>query len=279
MSFRSAALRLGRLVDKIAFQIGSFTVHWYGVMLAIGMLLGLWTASRRALRVNISPEHVFDSGIWIILSAVAGARFLYAISYWDRLMSDPLYPSAPWTEVFMIQRGGLVFYGGLIGGVIGGLLFVWRKKLPLWKFADVLAPSIALGYVPGRLGCLLNGCCFGSPTALPWAVHYPPEHETHAAGVHPSQVYDSLLNLLLFLALAWLFRRRKFDGQVFAAYFLGYAITRSIAEAFRGDYPPARYVATWLTPAQFLSVIIFGAGALLYWRLWLRSRHTPAPRS
>ncbi len=254
-------------MHKIAFTIGSVTVHWYGVLLAVGMLIGLWTASRRGLRDRIHPERIFDAGVWIILGAVAGARALYVFSYWDRLFQDPLFPGAAWTEVFMVQRGGLVFYGGLIGGVAGGLLYVWWKKLPLWKFADALAPSIALGYVPGRLGCLMNGCCYGSETGMLWAVHYPTEHSTHGLGVHPTQVYDSLLNLALFLGLAWLHRHRKFEGQIFAAYFLGYAITRSIAESFRGDYPPGQYLGGVLTPAHLVSIVIFTAGAVLYWKL------------
>ena len=261
-------------MHKIAFTIGSVTVHWYGVLLAVGMLIGLWTASRRGLRDRIHPERIFDAGVWIILGAVAGARALYVFSYWDRLFQDPLFPGAAWTEVFMVQRGGLVFYGGLIGGVAGGLLYVWWKKLPLWKFTDALAPSIALGYVPGRLGCLMNGCCYGSETGLPWAVHFPVEHSTHGLGVHPTQVYDSLLNLALFLGLAWLHRRRKFEGQVFAAYFLGYASTRSIAETFRGDYPPGQYLGGVLTPAHLVSIVIFAAGAVLYWKL---SRRKPSP--
>ncbi len=254
-------------MHKIAFTIGSVTVHWYGVLLAVGMLIGLWTASRRGLRDQIHPERIFDSGVWIILGAVVGARALYVVSYWDRLFQDPLFPAAAWTEVFMVQRGGLVFYGGLIGGVAGGLLYVWWKKLPLWKFADALAPSIALGYVPGRLGCLMNGCCYGRETGLPWAVHYPADHSTHGLGVHPSQVYDSLLNLALFLGLAWLHKRRKFEGQIFAVYFLGYAITRSIVESFRGDYPPGQYLGGILTPAHLVSIVIFAAGAVLYWKL------------
>jgi prolipoprotein diacylglyceryltransferase len=105
------------------------------------------------------------------------------------------------------------------------ILYVWKNKLPLWKFSDTLAPSIALGYVPGRLGCLMNGCCYGKPTGLPWALHFPPGHETNGVGVHPTQIYDALLNFGLYLGLAWLFRRKKFDGQVFAAYLLCYAVT------------------------------------------------------
>ncbi len=263
-------------MQKIAFQIGSFTIHWYGVLLAVGMLVGLWTASRRAMRDRIAPEKIFDAGAWLIIGAIIGARTLYVVSYWDRLFKDPLYPSAPWTEIFMIQRGGLVFYGGLIGGTLAGLLFVWRNKLPLWKFADALAPSIALGYVPGRLGCLMNGCCYGRETGLPWAIHFPADHETHGFGVHPTQVYDSLLSLALYLGLAWLHRRRKFDGQVFAAYFLFYAMTRSVVEAFRGDYPPQQYLGGVVTPAHLVSILIFGIGAALYWKLSTRKVLTAA---
>lgn len=261
-------------MQKIAFQIGSFTIHWYGVLLAAGMLLGLWTASRRAMSDRIAPEEIFDAGVWLILGAIIGARALYVISYWDRLFKDPLYPNAPWTEIFMVQRGGLVFYGGLIGGVVGGLLFVWRNKLPLWKFADALAPSIALGYVPGRLGCFMNGCCFGRETNLPWAVHFPADHETHGLGVHPTQVYDSLLSLGLYFGLAWLHRHRKFEGQVFAAYFLCYALTRSLVEAFRGDYPPQQYLGGFITPAHLVSILIFAAGSVLYWKLSTRKPAT-----
>jgi phosphatidylglycerol:prolipoprotein diacylglycerol transferase len=253
-------------VQKIAFQIGSFSIHWYGLLLAIGFIVGLWTASRRATRDRIPPEKVFDSGLWLIIGAIVGARMLYVISYWDRLVQDPLFPNAPWTEVFMVQRGGLVFYGGLIGATIAGLIYVWKNKLPLWRFADALAPSIALGYLPGRLGCLMNGCCYGRETSMPWAIHFPLDHETRGVGVHPTQIYDALLNLGLYFGLAWLHRRKKFDGQIFASYLICYAITRSIVEAFRGDYP-VRYLGGVVTPAQLVSVLILAAGAILYWKL------------
>ena len=256
-------------MQKIAFQLGSLPVHWYGVLLAIGFILGLWTASRRAMRDRIAPEKVFDSGAWLIIGAILGARALYVISYPDDLFRNPLFPQAPWTEIFMVQRGGLVFYGGLIGAIASGLIYVWKNKLPLWKFADALAPSIALGYVPGRLGCLMNGCCYGRATAMPWAIHFPGDHETKGLGVHPTQIYDSLLNLGLYFALAWLYRRKKFDGQVFASYLAGYAVTRSIVEVFRGDYP-VHYLGGLATPAHLVSMVIFAAGTVLYWKLGRR---------
>jgi phosphatidylglycerol---prolipoprotein diacylglyceryl transferase len=256
-------------VHKIAFQIGSFTIHWYGILLATGFLAGLWTASRRARRDGLPPEKIIDAGAWLILGAIVGARTLYVISYWDRLFEDPLFPRAAWTEIFMVQRGGLVFYGGLIGAIGTGLLFAWTHRLPVWKFADALAPSIALGYVPGRIGCLMNGCCYGRATSLPWAIHFPPDSETRGVGVHPTQIYDALLNLILYGLLSWLHRRKKFDGQVFAAYLVCYAVTRSVVETFRGDYP-VRYLAGVATPAQLVSVAILAAGLMLLWRLRLR---------
>jgi phosphatidylglycerol---prolipoprotein diacylglyceryl transferase len=253
-------------VQKIAFHLGSLSIHWYGLLLAIGFIVGLWTASRRAARDGIARETIYDSGVWLILGAVVGARVLYVVSYWDRLMQDPLFPQAPWTEIFMVQRGGLVFYGGLIGATASGLFYVWKKQLPLWKFADALAPSIALGYVPGRLGCLMNGCCYGRETTVPWAIRYPHDHETYPRLLHPTQIYEALLSLGLYAALAWLYRRKKFDGQVFALYLVCYAITRSIVEACRGDYAQ-RYLGGIATPAHLVSVVILAAGLILYWKL------------
>jgi phosphatidylglycerol:prolipoprotein diacylglycerol transferase len=170
-------------------------------------------------------------------------------------------------EIFMIQKGGLVYYGGLIGGSLACILYAQLKKVPLWKLADIMAPSIALGYVFGRIGCLMNGCCYGRECTLPWAIHFPPGHPTHpvggvATGVHPTQIYDSLLSLGLYLFLAWLYRRKKFDGQIFSAYLVCYACTRSFVEMFRGDYPQ-HYLGGWATPAHLISIGILAAGAAL----------------
>src|ERR1043166_6306353 len=125
------------------------------------------------MRDRVAPAEVIESGSWLILGAIRGPRALYVVSYSDRLFQDPLFPAAPWTEIFMVQRGGLVFYGGLIGATASALIYVWKNRIPLWKFADALAPSIALGYVPGRIGCLMNGCCYGRETLLPGAPLFP----------------------------------------------------------------------------------------------------------
>jgi phosphatidylglycerol:prolipoprotein diacylglycerol transferase len=260
-------------VHPIALQLSStFAIHWYGVMVALGFLAGLWTASRRSPRSGISAERITDLGPWIIVGAILGARLLYVLSYWGQFAGGPFY------EVFMIQKGGLVYYGGLIGAILAGVLFCRRKGMPLWKTADVLAPSIALGHVFGRIGCLLNGCCYGRVCSLPWAIEFPRgsepfkeqvfrgqlNPEAHASlSEHPTQIYESLLNLGLYLGLAWLYRRKKYDGQVFATYLVSYALIRSFVELFRGDYPPYQYLRGWITPAHWVSFGIFVAGLVL----------------
>jgi prolipoprotein diacylglyceryl transferase len=248
-------------VHRIAFEFAGLTVTWYGILVALGFMAGLWTASRRAMRDGINPDTIIDLGPWLLVGAIIGARTLYVVSYWNES-----FAGRPLTEIFMVQHGGLVYYGGLIGASLACVLFVSLKKLPLWRLADILAPSVALGSFFGRWGCLLNGCCYGRPTTLPWGIQFPKGHETYPNYVHPTEIYDSLLNLGLYLFLAWLFRRKSFDGQVFAVYLICYAVLRSFVELFRGDYTLVHY---WggLTPGQIVSIGIVLAGLLLLWKL------------
>ncbi len=254
-------------MHKIAFELGPFTVHWYGILVALGFLAGLWTASRRGLKEGFSPETIVDLGPWILLGAIVGARILYVVSYWREQFAQQ-----PWKEIFMVQHGGVVFYGGLIGAILVTLGYTRYKKLPPWKLGDVLAPSIALGQAFGRVGCLMTGCCFGRPTSLPWAIHFPLDHETHGIGVHPTQLYSSLSNFGLYLGLAWLYRHKKFDGQVFATYLICYSVLRFLVEMFRGDYPV--YYAGFFTPGQLVSGGILVVGLLLFWKLPRPARQT-----
>ena len=184
-------------MHPILFHLGSFPVHSYGVMIALAFLFGLWTATLRARRENISSEKIADVTLWLMVGAILGARIVYVTTYWREEFADQ-----PFSEIFMIQHGGLVYYGGLIGATIAGMIYIHWKKLPLWKTADVIAPSIALGSVFGRTGCLLNGCCYGRPTDLPWGIRFPADHPTGGVPVHPTEIYDALLNLVLYFFLA-----------------------------------------------------------------------------
>jgi phosphatidylglycerol:prolipoprotein diacylglycerol transferase len=243
-------------VHPEALQLGPLTIHWYGILLAVGFLLGVWTAGRRGLKAGLSPAVLSDLTMWLLAGGILGARVLHVVTYWEQ---D--FVGRPISEVFAIWKGGLVFYGGLIGAALAGTVFAVWKKLPWLKTADVLAPSIALGSVFGRLGCLTTGCCYGGKCEMPWAIRFPVEHQTGGMPVHPTQLYDSFANLVLYVGLAWLYRRRKFDGQVFGVFLIAYAVLRSVVEIFRGDYGELR--AGGLTPAQLVSVIILVAGIAL----------------
>lgn len=223
-------------------------------------MVGLWTASRRSLREGISGETIADLGPWLIIGAIVGARLLYVVSYWREQFADQ-----PFSEIFMIQHGGLVFYGGFIGSTLAYLLYCRLKQLPLRKVADILAPSVSLGHAFGRIGCLLNGCCYGRACSLPWSIRYPVGNSAQAPTfpVHPTQIYEALLNLGLYAGLAWVYRRKKFDGQVLAYYLIGYAVIRSTVELFRGDYPAYQYLGGWFTPAHWVSLPMLVVGLIL----------------
>ena len=260
-------------MHPIAFYLGSLPVRWYGVMMALAFLAGLWTATRRARLANVSGEVITDVTVWLLFGSIIGARIVYVTTYWKQEFADQ-----PLSEIFMIQHGGLVYYGGLIGATLAGLIYLSWKKLPIWKIADILAPSVALGSVFGRIGCLMNGCCYGRACDLPWAIRFPTDNALSlpTQPVHPTQIYDALLNLILYLALAWLFRRKKFDGQIFALYLIGYAICRFIVEFFRGDYPADHIHAGLFTSAQLLSGPILLTGVALWF--WFARRAVPEKR-
>ena len=232
-------------------------------MMALAFLAGLWTATRRARRENIASERIADVTFWLMAGAILGARVVYVTTYWKQEFANQ-----PFKEVFMIQHGGLVYYGGLIGAILAGVIYIRRQKMPFWKTADVFAPSIALGSVFGRVGCLLNGCCYGRACDLTWAITFTNPDANKYSGtplgipLHPTEIYDALLNLVLYCFLAWLFRRKRFDGQIFATYLILYAVFRSVVEYFRGDYP-IDHIHAGLTSAQLVSVPIFFAGLLL----------------
>jgi phosphatidylglycerol:prolipoprotein diacylglycerol transferase len=250
-------------VYPIALKLGPLTIHSYGVMIALAFLAGLWTAMLRARRENIPGERIVDVVTWIMVGSILGARVVYVTTYWHEE-----FAGQPWTEILAVWHGGLVYYGGLIGGIIAGVAYILWKKMPLWKAADVLAPSVALGSFFGRTGCLLNGCCYGRPTNEPWGITFtnPLAHDFSNTPLNiplqPTQIYDGLLNLALYGFLAWLFRHKKFDGEIIATYLICYAILRSVVEHYRGDYSNLHY-HFGLTPAQWISVPMFLIGLAL----------------
>ena len=267
-------------MDPIAFKIDSFAIYWYGILVAGGFMAGLWTASRRCIIDKLDGKVISDLGVWIIIAGMLGARAMYVITYWD-----DQYAGEPIWKVLDFRGGGLVFYGGFIGAVLGVILYTrFHGKQPFWKIADAFAPSIPLGHALGRLGCLMYGCCFGAACDLPWAVQFPayspaydalgqaPGDAAHSVHVHPTQIYSVLLNAALYGGLVWLYRRKRFDGQVFAVYLVGYSLNRFAVEFFRGDYPAEQLWLGWMKPGQQLSLFLVPIGIALFVAMRRRAR-------
>ncbi len=247
-------------MHPIAFKLGSLEVHWYGVLIAAGFLAGVWTANRRARNVGLDPEQITNLLFWVLLAGVIGARGLYVVTYWSEE-----FAGRPFSKIFT-ERAGLVFHGGLIGATIVGIWYMRVKKLPFWKTADVLAPSIALGHAFGRVGCFMTGCCYGAPCDLPWAVRFSEGHARAGVLLHPVQLYESVGNLLVAVALMRLHPRKKFDGQVFAVYLMCYGILRGVIEVFRADNQ-IRFLGGKISTAQIISVALVVTGIVLWRRL------------
>src|SRR3954471_10720405 len=241
-------------MHPILFEFGSFTIYSYGVLLAGAYLLGLQLALMRARRRGLDPQRVMDLGIWIIISALIGAKLMLLIVDYRQFSADP-------REIFSLARSGGVFYGGLIAGVAVALWYLRRAWLPLWTTTDVFAPGIALGHVVGRLGCLMAGCCFGRPASVPWAITFHDPAAVANAGtplgvpLHPTQLYEAGTEAIILIMLLMLERRgRAFPGRTFWTYMLLYGLSRFAIEFFRGDNRGMVFGA--VSTSQFVSLII-----------------------
>ena len=246
------------------FDLGPLTVYSYGVLLAAAYLGGLQFALVRAKRRGIDPARVMDLGIYIIVSALIGAKLLLVLVDADHFLRNP-------SDLLALARSGGVFYGGLILAVIVGLWYVRRHRLPTWRIADVIAPGIAFGHVVGRLGCFLAGCCYGHETDVPWAVTFTNPLAAENVGtplgvpLHPTQLYEAGAELIILgLLLAFERKGRAFPGRTFWGYMLVYGLSRFVIEFFRGD--PRGMVVGSISTSQFISLLIVPISiAMLYW--------------
>src|SRR4029077_8199059 len=234
--------------------IGQATIYSYGVLLAAAYLLGLQFALVRARKRNLDASRVMDLGIYIIISALVGAKLLLLVTDFQAFKNNP-------AELLNLLREGGVFYGGLIVAVTVALWYIRRVGLPLWTTCDVFAPGIALGLIIGRFGCFFAGCCFGKPTSVPWAVTFTDPFAAANVGtplnvpLHPTQLYEAGANfVILIFLLATEGLGRKFAGRTFWLYMLLYSVSRYVIEFYRGDERgnPIGFLST----SQLISVLL-----------------------
>ncbi|HEU4439339.1 MAG TPA: prolipoprotein diacylglyceryl transferase [Methylomirabilota bacterium] len=218
----------------IAFELGPITVRWYGILMASAILIGFWLAQRRAAEEHLPADDLLRVAQWSVVAGLIGAR-LYEVAFnWDYYGR---YPS----KIVAVWEGGLAIHGGLVAGPLVGVLMAWRLRLPVLRSLDVVAPSIVLGQAIGRWGNFFNEEAFGRPTDLPWklyisAAHRPPEFRNDEF-FHPTFLYESLWDLLVFVVLVWWVRPRvrRHPGAIFFSYIGLYSVGRFFIEALRLD--------------------------------------------
>ena len=215
----------------VLFKIGKFTILSYSFFIAIGLIWGILLARKEAKRAGEDPEKIMDLCFYLLIAAVVGSRVFY-------IAANPgIFFQDPW-EIIRIQNGGLVFYGGFIAALITGLIYIKSTGMPLWKTADIIAPSLPVGQFMGMLGCFFSGCCYGKRSDFSWAVTFTNPDSLAPTGIslHPVQLYFSLNYLIIYGILLFFRRHKKFDGQLFWVYVLLFGITFSIIETFRSNF-------------------------------------------
>lgn len=236
----------------ILIQIGEFGIPSYGVMLVISFLFAIFFVKKAAKKFNISLVVIENLAFYVMLGVIVGGRVLYVIFHWAQYEHNVL-------EIFALWRGGMMFFGGFLGGLTAGIIYLKKEKISVLLVGDIIAPAIALGEFFTRIGCFLNGCCYGIPSHLPWAVEFP---GNCAAGsqflgttIHPTQLYSSLFGLALFFFLWRKLYREHVLGEIFSLYLI-------FAGGFRFGIDFIRYYENnanlWINQIISLATIILG---------------------
>lgn len=245
------------------FHVGVLHLRSFGFMMAVAFLFGTWLGLREAKRLGLDEDRLVNVILITLIASVIGARGLYVLEHLAEFRRS-------WGSVFALWEGGLTLYGGIVAGTFAGLVAAKRMGLSPWRTADALAPSLAIGVAFGRVGCFLNGCCYGRPTSLPIGVRFPPGSfaalEFGDQPVHPSQLYNSAAALVLFAVLWWARRRVRTAGVLFWSFVALFAIVRILidftrsyeAEAvvLRGAVPVTESQATSFVLALFAAMMI-----------------------
>jgi phosphatidylglycerol:prolipoprotein diacylglycerol transferase len=262
-------------------------IFGYGFMLFVAVAVGGWWAARRAEREHLPSDKIWDLAFCLFICGIAGARLFYLIEYRDRVFQDVTTAPQFVVTVLNLSSGGIVLYGGLIAAAVAFFVFCSINRIRPLALLDIITPSIFLGIGFGRIGCFLNGCCYGGPSDLPWAVSFPRDSATFGALVekkllssaaactpplHPTQLYSAIDGFVIAALTAWYFSRRRRNGEVFAIGLFIYPITRFLIEFIRNDEPGL--LGPKLTIAQWISIGMFAIA--LGYMTWLSRR--PAVR-
>ncbi|HUS19718.1 MAG TPA: prolipoprotein diacylglyceryl transferase [Terriglobales bacterium] len=259
-------------------EFGRFAIPTYGVIAAAGLILGLLLNVRLAVRDGIDEDKTWNLGVIAIFSAIAGSKILFIITEEQYSLSD-------WRSLFsmsFLQSGG-VYYGGLIGALLGAIWYMRRAQMPGLRTADAFAPGIAFGHGLGRLGCLAAGCCYGAQTDLPWAVIFTNPLAARGAGtpldipLHPTQVYEFMAEMVITSILLLMWRHRRFPGQIFGTYCFLYGVARFFLEFLRGDPGRGSVFGGLLTLTQVISIVFVIVGGVLWLRRDSPTLPDPAP--
>jgi phosphatidylglycerol:prolipoprotein diacylglycerol transferase len=249
---------------------------------AVGVLIGVARAKKSGEKVN----DVLDLSLWVLIAGLIGSRIFFLFSDMD------------WTGksrsvfniikvFFQFRQGGLVFYGGLLLAIAVGILFLMARKLNVWKFSDIAVPSVAIGIAFARIGCFFNGCCWGKPCpdGSPFRFlcivfpegSYPESFYRQSLPLYPTQLISCANAALLFVILSLVYRRKKFDGQVFWLFIAWYAVTRFLIEFLRGDNP--RILFHTFTVSQAVGMLILPVSLVMLFVLGARARRKAASPS
>ena len=248
------------------FQIGNFYLPTYGVLVASGVLLGLWISVRNSEKQGINGDDAWNLGIYMVLAGIVGAKVLYVINDWSNYAHN-------WREIFSLntlQAGG-VFSGGLIAALAAGAWYMRSHRMPPLRTMDAFAPGLAFGHVLGRFGCFSAGCCYGKPTNHFWGVtftnHLANEVSQTPLNVRlePTQLIEAAAEFINFVFLMWLLKRKKFDGQVFATFMMLYGVERFLIEFLRGDEGRGVVFGGLMSGTQLIAICLVAGGGLIWW--------------
>jgi len=235
-------------------HLGPFTVYSYGLMLVVAFFTAVHLAAKQAARQGVDPESIFNLCFCVFISGLLGARIFYIFLNLSFYLRHPL-------EIIMLQHGGMAWFGGMFAGFLGGWWFIKKNKMSPLETMDLLVPFIALAQAIGRIGCLLNGCCYGRSSLF--GLYFPVFHQV----LIPTQLYSSLLLVLIFIILRFMQEKKHLTGQILYAYLFLYSLKRFFIEFFRNDSPR---IFLGLTIFQLLSVAVFLISLFLIARLLRR---------